>query len=331
MNVIHDIVLADQGNVRSVANPQDARLQYIDLDGNRKKYLLEGEAGISGSNVTSINGLSGDVTLTTSDLENDSGFITASDIPVNSVNGQTGDVTINIPVSSVNGQTGEVQLDVHDIKYETVSGLALSSYVYYTVSSVLTGDILYSIPSGLHDTMVKFTTGPSATFTFSAAEDMQLNKEFNFEGEKTYVLAVDNNIAFWNELTAELEGGLTVYDFKITNSGLDFVDGKYVLQSGEGTQAVYIHENGYVIFRYGAAGTEARIIFTEAGFNQYYLNNPDPDISSQYSNYSEYYHYIGWDNSSTYISGPWDYTNWMQDDMNFEINTSTITITPRNN
>lgn len=36
----------------------------------------------------------------TSDLINDSGFITASDIPVTSVNGQTGNVTINVPTKT---------------------------------------------------------------------------------------------------------------------------------------------------------------------------------------------------------------------------------------
>lgn len=316
--LLGDKIIDDQGNARTLGGSQDARLYYEDINGNRKKYLLDGEGGITGSYVSTINGMSGEVTLTTSNLQNDSGFITSNDIPV----------------SSVNGQTGNVQLDVHDIKYQTVSALQLADYTYYTVSNILTGDISYAIPANLHDTMVKFTTGPSATFTFSAAEDMQLNKEFNFEGEKTYVLAVDNNIVFWNELTAELEGGLTVYDFKITNSGLDFVDGKYVLQSGEGTQAVYIHENGYIKFYWGAGFSEARIVFTEAGFNQYYLNNPDPDISSQYSDYNDYGYYLTFDGTSTYVSGPWDYTNWVVDDSmtdsNFEINTSTITITPRN-
>lgn len=81
--------------------------------------------------VKSVNGQTGDVVLTiptkTSDLTNDSGFITSA--PVTSVNGQTGDVTINVPtktseltndsgfltsapVTSVNGQTGAVTINV---------------------------------------------------------------------------------------------------------------------------------------------------------------------------------------------------------------------------
>ena len=64
--------------------------------------------------VTSVNGLTGDVSVTvptkTSDLENDSGFIT--DPGVASFNGQTGAVTYTAPVTSVNGQTGAVSLSI---------------------------------------------------------------------------------------------------------------------------------------------------------------------------------------------------------------------------
>ena len=84
--------------------------------------------------VQSVNGQDGDVTIAvptkTSDLTNDSGFITSA--PVTSVNGQTGAVTINVPtktsdltndsgyitsapVQSVNGQTGVVSLDAADV------------------------------------------------------------------------------------------------------------------------------------------------------------------------------------------------------------------------
>ena len=84
--------------------------------------------------VTSVNGQTGDVVLTipenTSDLVNDSGFITAAGAPVQSVNSQTGAVVLGksdvglgnvdnvqqysasnpppYPVTSVNGQTGDV-------------------------------------------------------------------------------------------------------------------------------------------------------------------------------------------------------------------------------
>ncbi|CAH1521288.1 hypothetical protein THF1D04_10745 [Vibrio owensii] len=79
-------------------------------------------AGTGG--VTSINGNTGDVTLTASDVGALPDTYTA---PVNSVNGQTGDVeltsgdvnalpdTYTAPVASVNGNTGEVVLAADDV------------------------------------------------------------------------------------------------------------------------------------------------------------------------------------------------------------------------
>lgn len=61
--------------------------------------------------VTSVNGSTGAVTVTvptkTSDLNNDSGFITTA---VTSFNGNTGAVTYTAPVTSVNGATGAVTI-----------------------------------------------------------------------------------------------------------------------------------------------------------------------------------------------------------------------------
>lgn len=83
-------------------------------DGNQPPYPVTsvngqtGDVTIEAGGVTSVNGKSGDVTLTagdvgalpsttkipsaTSDLTNDSGYITAADAPVQSVDGQTGEV-----------------------------------------------------------------------------------------------------------------------------------------------------------------------------------------------------------------------------------------------
>jgi hypothetical protein len=115
-------VIDDQGNVKTFSSGQDARLYYLDFEGNTKKYLLEGEAAGGGelpeNLVTSVNGQTGDVTL---------------DIPevpkniVNSINGQTGDVNINIPeipgniVNSINGETGDVTLEFPELPANIVN------------------------------------------------------------------------------------------------------------------------------------------------------------------------------------------------------------------
>lgn len=103
--------------------------------------------------VDSVNGQTGAVTVNvptkTSDLTNDSGFITSA--PVTSVNGQTGAVTISVPtktsdltndsgfltsapVASVNGQTGAVSLTASDV------GALPSSTAIPSKTSDLTND-----------------------------------------------------------------------------------------------------------------------------------------------------------------------------------------------
>lgn len=66
--------------------------------------------------VSSVNGSSGAVTINiptkTSDLNNDSGFLTSA---VTSFNGNTGAVTYTAPVSSVNSKTGAVTLAASDV------------------------------------------------------------------------------------------------------------------------------------------------------------------------------------------------------------------------
>ena len=130
-------------------------LRFIPDDGSVGQILRRtahgaewsNEQGGGGGAVNSVNGQTGDVVLTasdvgalpdttpiptkTSDLNNDSGFITSAQAPVQSVNGQTGTVTLSIPtktsdlnndsgfitsagapVQSVNGQTGAVTLSI---------------------------------------------------------------------------------------------------------------------------------------------------------------------------------------------------------------------------
>ena len=90
-----------QGGVNSIEPTADQYAQFI----------AEVEEIIGQAGVMSVNGQTGDVTLTASDvgaladttviptrtsqLTNDSGYITSA--PVSSVNGQTGNVTINVP------------------------------------------------------------------------------------------------------------------------------------------------------------------------------------------------------------------------------------------
>jgi hypothetical protein len=72
-----DKILDDQGNVKTIAGGQDARLYYIDFEGNRKKYLLEGEGG----GITVVEATDGRF-----DLKSNTCIVYPHDMPINDVN-----------------------------------------------------------------------------------------------------------------------------------------------------------------------------------------------------------------------------------------------------
>lgn len=97
-----------------------------DLASAVQTSLEKADTALQSAPVTSVNGKTGAVSLTasdvsalpsstaipskTSDLTNDSGFLTSANA-VTSFNGKTGAVTYTAPVTSVNGQTGAVTVD----------------------------------------------------------------------------------------------------------------------------------------------------------------------------------------------------------------------------
>ena len=97
-------------------------------DSENLPMTLDMQMVVGGGAVDSVNGMTGDVVLTasdvgalpdstaiptkTSDLENDSGFLSSA---VTTFNGQSGAVTYNAPVQSVNSKTGAVVLDASDV------------------------------------------------------------------------------------------------------------------------------------------------------------------------------------------------------------------------
>ena len=103
--------------------------------------------------VSTVNGQSGDVTVNvptkTSDLTNDSGFITASQAPVTSVDGKTGEVTV-MPSGGTTGQlltktaTGADWETIDATDIETSSGVAIKSVSGnpVTIADALQGNAL---------------------------------------------------------------------------------------------------------------------------------------------------------------------------------------------
>lgn len=261
-NILNDRIIDDQGNARTVANGQDARLSYIDVFGNRKQYLLEGEGG-------------GDVKVPTktSELQNDSGFITADDIPdadvdlsnyvtQGNINFTTTDADGNL-TNKFSQQAGYTQIGMTNTNLVDFYGNYLKwyqqnnqSYPQYGVdfssatefklpaNTTVNGNKIIPIyqdnainnaylPTYLlnnthirftktltglrlivtdsyydsygENSSVVFTTGDTFTYTINMHADTYINKPFNFQANKTYIIAFDNKCCVWAELTTQGE------------------------------------------------------------------------------------------------------------------------------
>lgn len=109
----------------------------------------------AGAPVQSVNGQTGAVTISvptkTSDLTNDSGYIT--DAGVTSFNGSTGAVTYTAPVTSVNSQTGAVTLSIPSATSDLTNDSGFITSAGAPVQSVngSTGAVTLSIPSATSD------------------------------------------------------------------------------------------------------------------------------------------------------------------------------------
>ena len=105
---------------------------------------------------TRINNIN--VPTKTSELTNDSGFITEA--PVTSVNGMTGAVTVNVPVTSVNGMTGAVAVNIPVTSVNGMTGAVTISETQLSKGTATgTGNAVTDINVSNHQiTLVKGAT-----------------------------------------------------------------------------------------------------------------------------------------------------------------------------
>lgn len=153
--------------------------------------LNASDVGALASNTTyvsTVNGSSGAVTISvptkTSDLQNDSGFLTSA---VTTFNGQSGAVTYSAPVSSVNGRTGAVTGLQNEITVQnmTASSATLSTGIFYvwgeigslSITVTATGMYAFRFESG--------STATSLTITGATMPD-----DFTVEANKTYEINI---------------------------------------------------------------------------------------------------------------------------------------------
>lgn len=130
---LSDRVIDDQGNVKTVAGGQDAKLYYIDFQGNRKKYLIEGD--------------------------------------------------------QIGGQQKQT------VQYK--ENFQLLDNTTTVVEQPIT-NINYQIPTATNALCI-FTTGDQINYTFSYSTQMKVNKQFEFEPNMTYAVAVDNGLIIWSK------------------------------------------------------------------------------------------------------------------------------------
>ena len=119
------------------------------------------------SKVQSVNGETGDVTLSiptaTSDLTNDSGFIT--DAGVTSFNGSTGAVTYTAPVTSVNGSTGAVTLSIPTATSDLTNDSGFITDAGVTSFNGSTGAVTYTAPvTSVNGSTGAVTVSPNVVF-----------------------------------------------------------------------------------------------------------------------------------------------------------------------
>jgi hypothetical protein len=189
----NDDFLAMQGNVYTLVD-KDGYLVRENTEGERKRYALEGEGGFEGDVVTSVNG-------------------------------QTGDVTLNIPklpdnlVNRFNTFTGDVDYPKFVTTENTGSSLTInfgkSTYlgeIRYYQNPVTTLTVQYQAPSSSNVMLFKDKyvivktsssfTGVTASFKAgpSGFPEWITNKEFVMEPNKIYLIACNFPLATIVEL-----------------------------------------------------------------------------------------------------------------------------------
>ena len=179
LTTIPDVEAVDELAIYDNSQQGNFKITVSDLLDNAPVTSVNGQTGdvvltIPSVPVTSVNGQTGDVVLSiptdTSDLNNDSGFITAAQAPVQSVNGQTGNVIVSGggAVDSVNGQTGTVILGKSDVglgNVDNVQQYSASNPPPYPVTSVngQTGAVTIS-GAGLTKDLLWTNASPNASF-----------------------------------------------------------------------------------------------------------------------------------------------------------------------
>lgn len=195
MNVyLNDKIIDDQGNVKTVASGQDARLYYVDVNGERKKYLLDGEATEKEldpifSAISGTYALKTEVPTKTSQLENNSGFITEETDPV---------YTADKPNLALKTDL----TNVVTLMYSDGIGTPFfgsNMFLDFTTETPVT-ELNLSLAAGLKNAAILFLTGDTITYTITNEGNYKVNRAFELEANSYYLIAIDGNVVLWTKV-----------------------------------------------------------------------------------------------------------------------------------
>lgn len=222
-NYLSDKVIDDQGNVKTIAGGQDARLYYIDFEGNRKKYLIDGEAAGGADSGDKISGYVGNADLKFTDgtaYLNADGETKKLKIGSATVSGTPNleDVDIYGEFIKTHGEGlivygPEQELlsvlddelkykgdyNISHMKFKIGTDFDFESNTYTYIALPLTS-INASFIEPYENAVIEFSTGDTIDFTIASTVHTGINKPFAFEPNKHYIIYTDNVNFFWCEL-----------------------------------------------------------------------------------------------------------------------------------
>lgn len=199
-----DKIIDDQGNVKTIAGGQDARLYYLDVEGNRKKYLLEGEAA-GGSDTSDILIVEGEKLKVGGVNEDNTPKFTDVDIYGEFVTTHGEGLIVYGPEQELLSVLDDElkyknEYDIQRMKRKSIGYFDFESNTFLSSFETLTS-IDFNLPQGtLENAILQFSTGDTIEFTITGSSSYKINKPFAFEPNKTYLIYVDVYNIFWCEL-----------------------------------------------------------------------------------------------------------------------------------
>lgn len=93
-------------------------------------------------------------------------------------------------------------IDDIEVKYEQTTTFKLASNINYKVTKELSS-ISFEITSDIKNSSCAFSTSSRfSSSTITIPNTFKINKPIEFQASKSYLVAVDNNIILWTEVTS---------------------------------------------------------------------------------------------------------------------------------